>query len=247
MRTTWSGARLRLLGEHHGESLVVDGARPQTDPGRRRPRRRQHGRLRRPWWAPTRSSSCTPRSSELVELASQLGSDVPFCMLGGTALGSGRGERVAPVMTRGQYWWVLVPGRRWPVDTAGLRESSTGCAASRARTVRQSPSYPTSSWRRSPPVTRTGSEWCWRTTSSRAAILAAPRARWQLLDAGRDATACGQPWSAAVGRPPSSSAKDPTTPSRCVHVLEYTSRVARRLRSPTAPRTAPASPHCTAC
>ena len=51
----------------------------------------------------------TPRS-ELVELASELGSDVPFCLLGGTALGSGRGERVAPVMTRGQYWWVVVPG-----------------------------------------------------------------------------------------------------------------------------------------
>jgi 4-diphosphocytidyl-2-C-methyl-D-erythritol kinase len=50
----------------------------------------------------------TPRP-ELLELAAELGSDVPFCLLGGTALGSGRGEQVTPVMTRGQYWWVVAP------------------------------------------------------------------------------------------------------------------------------------------
>jgi 4-diphosphocytidyl-2-C-methyl-D-erythritol kinase len=49
----------------------------------------------------------TPRE-ELVELAAQLGSDVPFCLLGGTAMGAGRGELVTPVMTRGEYWWVIV-------------------------------------------------------------------------------------------------------------------------------------------
>ena len=47
---------------------------------------------------------------ELLELAAELGSDVPFCLQGGTALGSGRGELVTPVMTRGSYWWVIVPG-----------------------------------------------------------------------------------------------------------------------------------------
>ena len=45
---------------------------------------------------------------ELLDLAAGLGSDVPFCLLGGTALGSGRGEQVTPVMTRGRYWWVVV-------------------------------------------------------------------------------------------------------------------------------------------
>ncbi len=50
----------------------------------------------------------TPRD-ELLHLASQLGSDVPFCVVGGTAIGSGRGEQVTPVMTRGSYWWVIVP------------------------------------------------------------------------------------------------------------------------------------------
>lgn len=55
----------------------------------------------------------TPRE-ELMELAGRLGSDVPFCLLGGTAMGSGRGELVTPVMTRGEYWWVVVP------DSGGL-------------------------------------------------------------------------------------------------------------------------------
>ncbi len=51
---------------------------------------------------------------ELLELGARLGSDVPFCILGGTAMGSGRGELVTPVMTSGEYWWVVVP------DAAGL-------------------------------------------------------------------------------------------------------------------------------
>jgi len=50
----------------------------------------------------------TPRE-EMLELAARLGSDVPFCVVGGTAMGEGRGEVVTPVMTRGEYWWVVVP------------------------------------------------------------------------------------------------------------------------------------------
>ena len=42
-------------------------------------------------------------------LATQLGSDVNFALVGGTAIGSGRGENVAPVLGRGRYHWVLVP------------------------------------------------------------------------------------------------------------------------------------------
>lgn len=43
----------------------------------------------------------------LDELAATLGSDVNFALTGGTAIGSGRGERVAPVLSRGRYHWVL--------------------------------------------------------------------------------------------------------------------------------------------
>jgi 4-diphosphocytidyl-2-C-methyl-D-erythritol kinase len=45
-------------------------------------------------------------------LAAELGSDVPFALLGGTAVGSGRGEDVAPALARGTYHWVLAFGFR---------------------------------------------------------------------------------------------------------------------------------------
>ena len=43
----------------------------------------------------------------LQELAAELGSDVPFCVAGGTQMGSGRGEILMPVLARGQYHWVV--------------------------------------------------------------------------------------------------------------------------------------------
>jgi 4-diphosphocytidyl-2-C-methyl-D-erythritol kinase len=46
----------------------------------------------------------------LRTLAGELGSDVPFALLGGTAVGSGRGEQVAPALARGTYHWVLAFG-----------------------------------------------------------------------------------------------------------------------------------------
>jgi 4-diphosphocytidyl-2-C-methyl-D-erythritol kinase len=48
----------------------------------------------------------TPRS-RLLELAAELGSDVPFCLVGGTCIGTGRGESVHPALARGEYHWVL--------------------------------------------------------------------------------------------------------------------------------------------
>ncbi|MGF3056744.1 4-(cytidine 5'-diphospho)-2-C-methyl-D-erythritol kinase [Microbacterium sp. YY-01] len=46
----------------------------------------------------------------LHPLAAQLGSDVPFALVGGTAMGTGRGDRLTPVLARGTYEWVLVHG-----------------------------------------------------------------------------------------------------------------------------------------
>ncbi len=43
----------------------------------------------------------------LSALAAGLGSDVPFALHGGTALGTGRGEQLSPVLGRGRYDWVL--------------------------------------------------------------------------------------------------------------------------------------------
>jgi len=48
----------------------------------------------------------TPRHA-LEQLAGEIGSDVPFALAGGTAVGSGRGEQLAPVLARGSYQWVF--------------------------------------------------------------------------------------------------------------------------------------------
>lgn len=48
---------------------------------------------------------------EMLAMAATLGSDVPFALIGGTARGEGRGERVTPVADHGDYAWVVVPHR----------------------------------------------------------------------------------------------------------------------------------------
>lgn len=45
----------------------------------------------------------------LLALAAELGSDIPFSLVGGTARGVGRGEIVTRVEDRGSWWWVAVP------------------------------------------------------------------------------------------------------------------------------------------
>ena len=44
---------------------------------------------------------------ELLELAAELGSDVPFAFTGGTAIGTGRGDELSPALATGQFHWVL--------------------------------------------------------------------------------------------------------------------------------------------
>ena len=45
---------------------------------------------------------------DLLALAGQLGSDVPFALIGATAVGGGRGEIVEPLTDNGAWWWVAV-------------------------------------------------------------------------------------------------------------------------------------------
>ncbi|MGH7738676.1 MAG: 4-(cytidine 5'-diphospho)-2-C-methyl-D-erythritol kinase, partial [bacterium] len=47
-------------------------------------------------------------TARLRELAAQLGSDVPFFLTGGAALGLGRGEKIESWETPSTYWLVLV-------------------------------------------------------------------------------------------------------------------------------------------
>lgn len=44
---------------------------------------------------------------ELLELGAELGSDVPFSLVGGAALGRGRGERLTPLPVDGTLHWVF--------------------------------------------------------------------------------------------------------------------------------------------
>ncbi|MCX3059914.1 4-(cytidine 5'-diphospho)-2-C-methyl-D-erythritol kinase [Streptomyces beihaiensis] len=43
----------------------------------------------------------------IAEVAERLGSDVPFALSGGNALGTGRGERITPLAGHGRFHWVL--------------------------------------------------------------------------------------------------------------------------------------------
>ena len=48
----------------------------------------------------------TPRE-ELLALAAQLGSDIPFSVVGGTAIGRGRGDEITALIARGDFHWVF--------------------------------------------------------------------------------------------------------------------------------------------
>lgn len=46
-------------------------------------------------------------AEDLAALGAELGADVPFALMGQTALGRGRGDELVPVLSRGTYDWVL--------------------------------------------------------------------------------------------------------------------------------------------
>lgn len=50
---------------------------------------------------------CRLDQETLLELGARLGSDVPFALLGGTAVGLGRGERLTPLEVIGEFHWVF--------------------------------------------------------------------------------------------------------------------------------------------
>lgn len=70
---------------------------------------------------------------ELLEIAAELGSDVPFLLAGGIAVGSGRGEQLAPVLARGSYHWVLA------VSDGGLSTPEVYAECDRLRSGQETP------------------------------------------------------------------------------------------------------------
>lgn len=56
---------------------------------------------------------------ELQAAAARLGSDVPFALVGGTAIGTGRGDRVTPALAGGTWHWVLLAAS-FPLSTPAV-------------------------------------------------------------------------------------------------------------------------------
>ena len=48
-------------------------------------------------------------TTQLHQLAARLGADVPFALMGGTAIGTGRGDQLSPALAKGRFDWVVVP------------------------------------------------------------------------------------------------------------------------------------------
>lgn len=68
--------------------------------------------------------------AELAEVGAQLGSDVPFALVGGTAVGVGRGEQLTRALVSGCYHWVLAFG------PSGLATRDVYAACDRLRAAR---------------------------------------------------------------------------------------------------------------
>lgn len=68
---------------------------------------------------------------ELAGLAAELGADVPFVLQGGTAVGTGRGHLLSPVLSRGEYHWTvgLAPRGLSTPEVFGAFDSLVGDAA----------------------------------------------------------------------------------------------------------------------
>ncbi|WP_230195482.1 4-(cytidine 5'-diphospho)-2-C-methyl-D-erythritol kinase [Streptomyces coriariae] len=59
---------------------------------------------------------------ELLEICAELGSDVPFSLVGGAALGTGRGEKLAVLETGGTFHWVFAMAERGLSTPSVFRE-----------------------------------------------------------------------------------------------------------------------------
>ncbi|KOG42788.1 4-(cytidine 5'-diphospho)-2-C-methyl-D-erythritol kinase [Streptomyces resistomycificus] len=59
---------------------------------------------------------------ELLDICAELGSDVPFSLVGGAALGTGRGEKLTPLEVGGSFHWVFAMAVRGLSTPAVFRE-----------------------------------------------------------------------------------------------------------------------------
>ena len=66
--------------------------------------------------------ACDLSRDDLRNVGAELGSDVPFCVIGGTALATGRGTNFAQVLCRGTFHWVVCTADQ-PLATADVYKS----------------------------------------------------------------------------------------------------------------------------
>ena len=65
---------------------------------------------------------------EMADIAARLGSDVPFMLNGGTAIGTGHGDQLMSALSRGTYHWVLA------LSSSGLSTPAVYAECDRLRT-----------------------------------------------------------------------------------------------------------------
>lgn len=68
---------------------------------------------------------------ELLAMGAELGSDIPFMISGGTAIGTGRGDQLTAALSRGTYHWVFA------LSTVGLSTPAVYAECDRMRAERE--------------------------------------------------------------------------------------------------------------
>ncbi|UIJ34868.1 4-(cytidine 5'-diphospho)-2-C-methyl-D-erythritol kinase [Allobranchiibius sp. GilTou73] len=124
--------------------------------------------------------------ADLMGIGAEIGSDVPFAITGGTALGSGRGEVLAPVLTQADFHWVFA------LQHEGLSTPKVYAECDRLRVGESVPAPEPSgalmSALRSGDVDELAPHL--RNDLQDAAISLMPRLR-EVIDTGMEAGACG--------------------------------------------------------
>jgi 4-diphosphocytidyl-2-C-methyl-D-erythritol kinase len=124
----------------------------------------------------------------LADLGASLGSDVPFCLYGGTALGTDRGNHITPALARGDYYWVFALAYEGLSTPAVYRECDRLRAAAGTSVPEPEVSAELMSALLAGDAAMVGSA---MSNDLQAAAISLRPALGQLLDAGRDVGALG--------------------------------------------------------
>ena len=88
--------------------------------------------------------------AELAQIGAEIGADVPFAMTGGTAVGTGRGDLLSPVLARTPLHWVLALAERGLSTPAVFAELDRLRADSRPAAGRRRARHPGRAGQRRP-------------------------------------------------------------------------------------------------